>query len=446
MIFLKTIFLLAVVCLTGFFLARINMRPVVVEVTEKQASLEATVSMAIPTETAEIVEAPLSTANAFQDLANTGMHYRINTLTSSIKKNRSVGMYALETIKDEPKAEAESSQKAPAKKENPAPIVKPEPKKEVVAPHLLVEAVEGAIPPTILLAAAQAVPFLVVNVTAVGGKAEVRSITIMNTGAASRTIFSAVGFPDLGNPMALKANNTYNTQAGFTLQDGETRTLVLIASMQFDLTGHQGEMPALAIKSIDADVPIEGTFPVVGTTHTVNTGVAIGSLTATASSYDPGLKRSFQIHSTKVTFSGIKVAAGNQEAIALTSMTWLQSGSVSPNDISDVRTYVVHNGKTYSFVAKQTGRFYISAIEGVVLGKGDSADIYVAGDVGDAEVGRTIDFDINQNIDVLGMGLDYKNNILAVGADVKSNPDEGQFALNAFPLYNGFKHTIVKVR
>jgi|GEM_PF-3653791 len=444
MTLLKTIFLLAIVSLTAFFLTRIDMRPVVVEVTD-QPALEAAVAEAVPENTAvEVAEKPVSTFGAFQDLADTGMHYQINSLASSIKKNRSVGVYALETIQDKP--EAENTQKAPAKKENPAPIVKPEPKKEVVVPHLLVEAIEGAIPPTVLLAAAQAVPFLVVNVTAVGGKAEVRSITIMNTGAASRSIFSAVGFPDLGNPMALKANNTYNTQAGFTLEDGETRTLVLIASMKFDLTGHQGEMPALAIKSIDANVPIEGTFPVVGTTHTVNTGVAIGTLTATASSYDPALKRSFQVHSTKVTFSGIKVTAGNQEPIALTSMTWLQSGSVSPNDISDVRTYVVHNGKTYSFVAKQTGRFYISAIEGVVLGKGDSADIYVAGDVGDAEVGRTIDFDINQNIDVLGMGLDYKNNILAVGADVKSNPDEGQFALNAFPLYNGFKHTIVKVR
>ena len=323
----------------------------------------------------------------------------------------------------------------------------------VVTPHLEVVAPPDYQPAsTLLLAGAQGVPFTVVSITAIGGPATVKNIVIKRMGPGTAASFYAVGFIDVGNPNGLASDDTYQTRAGFTLAEGETRTLVVIASMQFDLTGHDGEEDQLAIARIDADVPVEGDFPVVGTTNTVNQHLSIGTIYASQSGFDPGLERNIPIKAHDVIFSALKLSVGNEEPILLKTATWMQAGSAGADDISNIRTYVVYKGQTTSYPTTRTGRLYSSDLAAdenrvVVVDPGDVVEMYVAGDVGDNPdtlSGRTIDFDINADTDILGYGMNYQNLILAIGTDVVAGPSEGQFSQAGYPLYNAFTQTIVK--
>ena len=202
-------------------------------------------------------------------------------------------------------------------------------------------------------------------------------------------------------------------------------------------------MPGLALKEVSASVPIRGSLPIIGTAHTINATLPIGTLTAGHSSYDPRSEQTIYVNSS-ARFSGVTVTAGNQEPILLLKMNWKQNGSASIQDISNVVTVIAQNGieKEFPTILNPDKRIYATDLGGGFhIDRGQTVQIYVKGTVG-LGVGRTIVFDIDDYPDILGIGEYYGYYILTLGGDTTAAAAEGQFSTLLHPFYHGYIHTI----
>ena len=124
---------------------------------------------------------------------------------------------------------------------------------------------------------------------------------------------------------------------------------------------------------------------------------------------------------------------------------WRQNGSASIDDITNVETVVVTKEREYVFDTPLTdpnARFYTANMgDGVLIGKGESVDVYVRARLG-RHSDRTVIFDVDDFPDLMGIGLNYNNFILGLGGDTDGVPAEGQLSTLSHPFYHGYSHTI----
>ncbi len=331
----------------------------------------------------------------------------------------------------------------------PPPEATPEPVIVPLTPQLIITPAEP-IPSQLAPAGSQVLAFLNVYMTAQDGDVAVTNLTIERMGLGSDAAFSAVGALDNGNPVgiarALRADHRYNSSAGFTIKKGETRMVTIFGSMAFDLSSFHGQMPTLALSAVEADVPIQASFPIIGTPHTINATLSIGSLTtASNSAFDPGVRKYFYILTDKDVFSGFKLTGGNSEPVILKQVVWRQNGTASLDDVKNVYTVVVQKGTYKDFetplVDPQKRAYSANFNDEIVIDRGETIEIFVRGTVG-LGVDRTVVFDIDDYPDILGLGASYGYYILALGGDTNGAAAEGQFSTLLHPFYHGFQHTI----
>ncbi len=300
---------------------------------------------------------------------------------------------------------------------------------------------------TLLLGNARRVPFTVVELKAVGGDVTVDSLEITRMGLASDRVFTEVGVLGLDFERALNANHIYTTREGFTIKDDESREIVLFGNItDTDTLGtYESQMPSLALTNIKTSAKISGILPIVGTTHTVNSSLVIGSLSLDTSGFDPGTNRTLYINSQNVIFSAVRATIGGAEPVKLTEFSFTQNGSASPKDLTNVQICVVYkaNMQCYTADADDAGKYYtVDFPDNTVIDKGESADIYIKGDIGTTGANRTIDFDITTSYDIIAYGTNYKNYIYGATGGSDGAQPEGSFSDTEYPFYNGYKHTI----
>ncbi|MFA6006875.1 MAG: hypothetical protein WC764_04100 [Candidatus Paceibacterota bacterium] len=316
------------------------------------------------------------------------------------------------------------------------------------APALLVEQLENPAE-RLLVAADQGAEFTKVKFTAKGADVTVKALTIMQTGMASESVFSYLGiYEDAAYVLAPHTDHIYilRLKKPMLIKQDESQEITLYGAMASDLTGHDGELARLSLTAIDADAPVQGSLPIAGRFQTVNETYVIGSLTGTIGSYDPALNKSIILNSAGVAFSGVRFDLSGAEPITLNSLAWRQNGSASGDDIHNVKTVVEYRGQKYEFDAvprDSDSRFYDSDFgeDGIRIERGDSFNAYVKGDVG-LGVNRTIDFNINENTDLLATGLNSSATIAPQNADTDDAAAEGQTSTASYPYYNGYEHTI----
>jgi hypothetical protein len=256
------------------------------------------------------------------------------------------------------------------------------------------------------------VPFTKITLTAGSKDIDVRSITVARIGPSKNTVFSALdlfmdedaGYASTGY---LGSANTATFRDPFTIPAGASRTLNVTGEMAADLTDYDGQIASFSVDAIDASSPLAGaSLPIRGTFQTINNSLVIGSASAMLSQYDPGAAQTKYVNDTAVRFAGVRITAGSKEDIRLNSIVWDQSGTASPSDIWNV--VVVINGTSYP--AEVDGRSYsVSIPNGLVIQKGNSADLYIQGDIGTTGSNRTVKFDIRYptDIDITGMTYGY---------------------------------------
>ncbi len=109
----------------------------------------------------------------------------------------------------------------------------------------------------------------------------------------------------------------------------------------------------------------------------------------------------------------MKITAGSAEDVTFKSIRWNQTGSVGSTDLANVVTYV--NGTAYPTTVSADGKYYSTVFpSGIVIGKGNSADVYIQGDiVGSGAANRTSEFDIYKNTDIYLTGNTYGYGVTA---------------------------------
>jgi hypothetical protein len=265
-------------------------------------------------------------------------------------------------------------------------------------------------PPHILVPAnALYVPFTKVTFTAGDADVTVSRMLIERVGPGRDSAFYDVGVldPD-GVEFAwgyLNALHQVTIREPFTVPAHESKTYTIVGDMNIDLSGNEGEMPILQLNSIEASAPVVGPFPIAGTPQSINGTIVIGSASAVLAADDPHDARTRYVNDTNIVFSGIRITAGSQEDLRLTSVYWEQSGSAGVSDIANVVT--IAGGTSYP--TENDGRHYLAVFpdDGILLKKGESIDVIVKGDITGSGSGRTVQFDLHYGADVGFTGTHY---------------------------------------
>ncbi len=257
------------------------------------------------------------------------------------------------------------------------------------------------------------VPFTTLTVKNNSGSvATVNGITVERTGLGVDANFGGIVLIDavnniqLGTAKTLNSNHQATVGDSFTINPGETKTLTVAGNIA-SASNVSGQIVSLQVVAINATVPVAGSLPIMGASHTINTTLSLGSVSTSSSSFDPGSNNNKNLGDTGVRFSGIRFTAGSAEDLKLYSLRWRQVGTASAADISNIMTYV--NGTAYPATVDATGRYYTTTFPGgITILKGNSVDVYVQGDLtGSNSASRTVAFDIDKVTDVYFVGQTY---------------------------------------
>ncbi len=291
------------------------------------------------------------------------------------------------------------------------------------------------------------VPFTRVTLTATGGNVVVDSITVERQGSAVDATFSGVVLLDengqqIGIAKTLNSNHQANVGEPFTITSGTSKTVTIAGNMS-DVSTYDGQKPQLAVVAVNTSATESGSLPIVGATHTYNSGLAIGTATVARGLDDPNNSVNKTIGTTGYTFSGVRITAGSQEKVRVHSVRWNQSGSAASSDLSNV--VVVADGTEYPTTVSSDGKYYTAMFgSGILVDKGNSIDVSIKGNI----VGgpnRTVDFDLDKNTDIYLSGETYTFGITpTIGAnqDSNSSSDDAEFNATGSPWYDATQVTI----
>ena len=287
---------------------------------------------------------------------------------------------------------------------------------------------------------ASRVPFTVVTLTAGSSDVVVNGITVQRTGAAQDAGFAGVVLLDQDGSqldIAKTFGSTHQAVVGgtFTVKAGTTRTLTVSGNMAASLAAYAGQVATLSVVAVNTTATVTGALPITGSSQTLNDTLTIGTVTAGNSSYDPGSAQSKEIGTTGYKFTGMRITAGSAEDVRLHSVRFYQAGSAGSSDIANVKIYV--DGTAYETTVSADGKYYSANLgTGIVIAKGLSKDIWIAGDiVGSGAAGRTVDFDLQKNTDIFVSGETYGQGIIYTGT-------VNGTASTATPAVNGYIVTV----
>jgi hypothetical protein len=261
-------------------------------------------------------------------------------------------------------------------------------------------------------ASASRVPFTTFTITNNGSSmATVNSVTVQRTGIGVDANFSGIVLLDsnglqIGTAKTLNSNHQANLD-GFTLNAGESKTFTVAGNMANSSTAQSGQVVSLQVVAVNTGATVGGSLPISGASHTINTTLTLGSISTTTSSYDPGSTQTKSMGDTGVRFTGLRITAGSAEDIKFYSIRWRQVGTASASDIANIMTVV--GDTAYPTTVSADGKYYTTVFPGgILVGKGNSIDVYVKGDlIGTNAASRTVDFDIDRGTDLYFVGQTY---------------------------------------
>lgn len=289
------------------------------------------------------------------------------------------------------------------------------------------------------------VPFTRFSLSAAGEDVEVNNIVIARVGAGQDQAFDYVGILDENGIEVtygyLNSTHQATMRDSLTIPKGETHTFTLVGGMVGDVTEYDGQMPQLALVSLNSPAQLVGALPIVGSPQRVTESLTIGTAEMEVSHFDPHGSFVRYIDDTNVRMAGVRIAAGSKEDLILKEITWEQTGTAGPHDITNARTVI--NDVTYP--AEVDGRWYTSSIPSLRIPKGTSVDIYVAIDMLPGAANRTVKFDLRESTNIVIYGAQYGfgiapypiNNTDVSGESVFLTSDGTTDGDSLFPYYSG---------
>ena len=332
------------------------------------------------------------------------------------------------------------------------PVTPPPPGPTPVGSGLTVMAAADQPASSLAPESAARVPFTKVVFTASpDGDITVNSVTVERQGLLDDSAFAGIVLLDenmvqVGLEKTLNAAHRAILTEKFVVKAGQSRTMWVAGNMETDLDQESGQVGRVAVVAVDAGTSaVNGTFPIVGNSMTVNSTLAIGSLASpTRGTIDPGAARtSLEVGTKNFVASAAKWTVGSAEPVVVEQVRWYQAGSAGTADVKNIR--VVVKGVDYPAEVSSDGRYYVARLgASVEVDKGGSIEVAVKMDV-ESGSDRTVNMDLQRRTDVVVKGKTYGYYITPANgsADDDSTKNEGEF-LNVEPYYDGFSHTIAK--
>jgi len=304
---------------------------------------------------------------------------------------------------------------------------------------------------TIAPGSATRVPFTRIALTAGSSDVSVSSLLVERTGlGADAAIDSVILLDEAGNQLGLKKTLNSDHQAtvgeSFTVPAGQTKIVTVAANRvaKSATQAYQGQTISFTVKGVNTSATVMGlpTLGLVGTTHTVNDSLTIGSVTVARGALDPGSSVTKEVGVTAYTFASIKVTAGSAERVYLKSIRWNQVGSVSGSDLANIKTVV--DGTSYDTTLSADGKYYSTVFpgSGLLMEKGGNKEVSVKGDIVGGSL-RTVNFDIAKRTDIYTIGETYGYGILPdFGTGTAITADDSEVITTDDPYYDGAKVTV----
>ncbi len=307
--------------------------------------------------------------------------------------------------------------------------------------------VAGATQPNASLAPDNAtrIPFTKFMVTAGSdGDVVMNSVTVERTGLANNAAFSGVILIDengnqLGIEKTLNSNNQATVGEAVTIPRGQTR-IFTIAANRADTGTYAGQVASFSVIAVNTTATVSGSLPIVGASHTINESLAIGSVTVSRGTLDPGSSQTKEVGTTNYTFSSVKVTAGSAEEVYYKSIRWNQTGSAGSGDVANVKTIV--DGTEYPTTVSADGKYYSTVFpgEGLLIAKGASKDLSIKGDIVGGS-NRTIAFDLAKRTDMFMLGKTFGYGIKAPAGSA-SGTNDSAFHSTDDPWYDAAVVTV----
>jgi trimeric autotransporter adhesin len=277
----------------------------------------------------------------------------------------------------------------------------------------------SATQPAVSLApeSAARVPFTNFTVTAGSdGDVTLESVTVERTGLAASAAFAGVVLLDsdgvmIGTSKTLNSNDQATVGEDVVIPAGTSRTFTVGGNMAADNSTRAGQVAGLDVVAVNTSATVTGSLPIEGADHTINSTLTIGAATMAVSSFDPNSAQSKEIGTTEVRVAGVQLTAGSAEDVRIRNLRWNQTGSAGTTDITNVITVV--DGTEYPTTLSADGNYYTANIgSGVVVGKGNSIDMYVKVDIISGSA-RTVIMDIDKATDIYVTGETFGYGITA---------------------------------
>lgn len=299
---------------------------------------------------------------------------------------------------------------------------------------------------------ASRVPFTHLTFTAGADKGvAVRNVIVERGGQSVNAVLDSVMMLDengflIGFPGFLNADNQVTLTIPLNLGPGESRSVTIAGNRSlWSNASHAGMTVRLSVVgiSIEGEDTIQAWLPASGTLHTVNEGIVIGSVVAMRGVYDPGTSWTVNVGTSEYNFSGVRFIAGSAENAILRALTWTQTGSAIPSDLTNVKVYV--DGVPYEVIVGQYGRRYTAIFgAGVLIKSGFSVDVYIQGDLVNG-ARRTVDFDIELRSDIYIVGETSGFGITPpLGWSTFHHADGSVFTSTEDPWYDASQVTITE--
>ncbi|MDP3661416.1 MAG: peptidoglycan-binding domain-containing protein, partial [bacterium] len=258
------------------------------------------------------------------------------------------------------------------------------------------------------------VPFTKFTLTAGAGDVAVNNLTIEHSALAGDAVFSGVILlgedgTQIGVSKTFNSNHQATLGEAFTVKAGTSKTYTIAGNMAANNDARAGEISSLKLLAVNTSAAVSGSLPIVGAAHTINSTLALGSVTNQRGSLDPNAAASKNVGVTGYTFSAIQVTDGSQEDIRIHSIRWNQASSVGASDLANIVTVV--DGTAYPTTVSADGKYYTSTFgSGIVIAKGLNKELSVKGDIIGGS-GRTVAFNVEKTTDIYITGETYKYGI-----------------------------------
>lgn len=279
------------------------------------------------------------------------------------------------------------------------------------------------------------------------GDVTVKGLTVERRGLSDDSAFDGILLIDsdgnqIGLTKTLSSDHKVNLNESFVVKAGTSKTVMVAANMAADLDQESGQVPKFALTAVDAGTAkVNGVLPIEGNSMTINSTLAIGSVTMSIGSLDPGAANTKNVGTKGYYLASVKASVGSAEDVTFESIRFNQAGSAAAADLANVK--VKAGDKDYDTAVTSDGKYYIVSFPGgVKVAKGGNLEFSVKADLVNGSA-RTVDMDLLRKSDVVVKGDVFKRHILAGGGSAGA-ASAGAFSSNQEPYFNAYAATIDK--